>query len=119
MPTTQEIEAAGMAMAGILTEPDDIFKDVTAPPPAKMSPAELRSVFDDAGVTFGDCVEAFGVEDDPIIEAARLQYHRDGEIEIDDITVRSGSDGPGDYVMAWVWVYSPEEADTDFTELDP
>ena len=38
------------------------------------------------------------------IEAARDQYHRDGEIEIDDHAVVSRGDDPDAYVAAWVWV---------------
>lgn len=79
------------------------------------TPVELRSVLDDAGVTFSDCVAAFAAPaDDPLVAAARVQYHRDGEIEIDQNTVRSGSQGSnGDYVLAWVWVDDPEEIDGD------
>lgn len=79
------------------------------------TPQELRAVLDDAGVTFADCVAAFAAPaDDPLVEAARVQYHRDGEIEIDQRTVRSGSEGSGgDYVLAWVWVDDPEEVDGD------
>jgi hypothetical protein len=47
------------------------------------------------------------------IEAARADYQRDGEIEIDDDAVVSRNDDPdgshGAYVQAWVWVYDPEE----------
>lgn len=79
------------------------------------TPAELRAVLDDAGVTFADCVAAFAAPDgDPLVEAARVQYHREGEIEIDQTTVLSGSKGSGgDYVLAWVWVDNPEEIDGD------
>ena len=77
--------------------------------------AELRAVLDDAGVTFSDCVAAFAAPaDNPLVEAARGRYHRDGEIEIDQNTVLSGSEGTGgDYVLAWVWVNAPEEVDGD------
>jgi len=38
-------------------------------------------------------------------EAARKQYNRDGEIEIDeDVAVVSIGDDEGAYVEAWVWV---------------
>ncbi len=40
--------------------------------------------------------------------AADLNFVRDGECEIDDHAVVSASD-EGAYVMAWVWVYAPEE----------
>jgi hypothetical protein len=58
------------------------------------------------GLTFSDCVAAFGVKRDSDVFARRAyeQHHREGEIEIDDVTVISGCDNPeGDYVMAWVW----------------
>jgi hypothetical protein len=40
---------------------------------------------------------------DSYIEAARDEYQRDGEIEIDDDAVVSHSE-EGAYVAAWVWV---------------
>lgn len=58
------------------------------------------------GLTFSQCVEAFGVKRDenPFARAAREQHAEEGQIEIDDITVVSGCDRPdGDYVLAWVW----------------
>lgn len=58
----------------------------------------------DAGATFADCIRAFGSEDDPHARWARNHLHKEGELEIDDITVASGSGDDGDYIMAWVWV---------------
>lgn len=66
-----------------------------------------------AGLTFADCIKFFASQ--PMseksarcIEAARDQWHQDGEIEIDDITVASGSDSDGgDYVLGWLWVEDP------------
>lgn len=44
------------------------------------------------------------------IQAARDQYHVDGEVEIDDTDVMvSPGEDPGVYVSAWVWVDIPEE----------
>lgn len=40
--------------------------------------------------------------------AQDLPFVRDGECEIDDHAVVSASD-EGAYVMAWVWVYAPDE----------
>jgi len=40
--------------------------------------------------------------------AENLHFVREGECEIDDHAVVSASD-EGAYVMAWVWVYAPEE----------
>jgi hypothetical protein len=39
---------------------------------------------------------------------AKDEWHRDGEIEIDDDAIVSESD-EGAYVQAWVWVSRPEE----------
>lgn len=70
----------------------------------------------DEGLTFAECVQAFYDRQDKgertarIIEKAREQWHRDGDIELDDNAIVSGSTGNGDYVMAWVWVYDDEEA---------
>ena len=63
------------------------------------------------GATFADFLGIY-VEDrkdapdceDEIIAKARETKHCEGELEIDDTTMCSGSDGPGDYVLAWVWV---------------
>ena len=82
---------------------------------SKKTPAELRSVFDDAGVTFADCVTAFAApEDDVHVAAARQQYAAD-EISFDDwpVTSRANEDACGSFVMAWVWVPDPEVADGD------
>ncbi len=66
----------------------------------------------DAGLTFGQAVNLFAARqrrDEPdldrYIEGARLTYHRDGEVEIDDpgVIVSEGGDD-GAYVLAWVWV---------------
>lgn len=62
------------------------------------------------GLTFAECVQAFGVDrdTDPYAKAAHEMYHRDGELEIDDTTVLSGSGDNGEYVLAWVWVYNAD-----------
>jgi hypothetical protein len=64
------------------------------------------------GLTFGDCVRAFGTEGGPIIEEAKRRHQDEGQVEIDDCAVVSISErpGPGDegkvnaYVQAWVYV---------------
>lgn len=74
------------------------------------------------GLAFADCVTFFAAQ--PMSEksarciaAAREQWHKDGEIEIDDATIASGSGSPGgDYVLAWVWVYDPEVDDDEEKE---
>jgi hypothetical protein len=68
-----------MALAGVLTDEDagnddvreaaldalEVFSELAElPPRRKMTPAELRSVFDDAGVTLEDCLAAFSDEVD-------------------------------------------------------
>lgn len=74
------------------------------------TPEEVRDLLVAHGITLADCIRAFAApEDDPLVALAREQYHCDGEIEIDHFTVRSGSDGPGDYILAWVWVDNPGE----------
>jgi hypothetical protein len=40
------------------------------------------------------------------------EWHRDGEVEVDDNAVVSVSDDGGAYVQAWVWVYDPEDEAT-------
>lgn len=40
--------------------------------------------------------------------AARAEYHREGEVEIDNNAVISRGDDPGAYVQAWVWVSHEE-----------
>lgn len=65
-----------------------------------------------AGATFADFMAEYAKNntdyDKRMIQAARDEWHRDGEIEIDDVTITSGSDDDGEYVLAWVWVYDPE-----------
>ncbi len=52
--------------------------------------------------------------DEQYIAQARRQYHRDGEIEIDEQIgtemVSKAPDNPdgGAYVQAWVWVYDTD-----------
>lgn len=73
------------------------------------NPRTLLKAAVKAGLTFGDCVEEFSKKntsrEEYLIEKAREEHHRDGELEIDDMTITSGSEGDGgDYVLAWVWV---------------
>lgn len=42
--------------------------------------------------------------DEWYIQQARLDWQKDGEIEIDDNAVVSRGDESGSYVAAWVWV---------------
>ena len=58
------------------------------------------------GLDFSTYVRIFGVKADidPIARTARLNYQREGELEIDDYTVISRGDDCGAYVLAWLWV---------------
>jgi len=71
------------------------------------------------GLTFNDCIEAFGVERDEDRYASKAweEKHRDGELEIDDTTVVSDSDD-GAYVLAWVWVDLPTSDEDEDSEDD-
>ncbi len=54
--------------------------------------------------------------DKQYIDAARLQYESEGEVEFDDDARISHGDDPGAYVQAWVWVNDNQVRDTDETE---
>lgn len=45
------------------------------------------------------------MSDIEFVEAAKVQYQRDGEIEVDDGAIVSRGSDKGAYVAAWVWVY--------------
>lgn len=82
-----------------------------------MTPETLKATLTCADVTFADCKLAFAAPaNDPLVAAARIQYHREGEVEIDDRTVVSRGVGPDDrggYVLAWLWIDDPEPVDGD------
>jgi hypothetical protein len=45
------------------------------------------------------------IEDDDIRKAARILWHKEGEVEIDsEALVSRSDDSEGAYVQAWVWV---------------
>jgi len=46
--------------------------------------------------------------DKKYVDAARLIYARDGEIEVDEGAAVSHGADPGAYVQAWVWVTNKE-----------
>lgn len=50
------------------------------------------------------------------LERARAELGRDGEIEFDDDSVPSHSDDPGEYMLAWVWLYTDEKREEDEEE---
>lgn len=67
----------------------------------------LRAI--EKGALFSDFLALYARKntdrDRELIELARETRACEGDIEIDDPTICSGSDNPdGDYVLAWVWV---------------
>ena len=66
------------------------------------------------GMTFPDCVRAFGVDTETNDYAKRgvAFYQKDGEVEIDNPTVLSESN-EGAYVMAWVWVDKERDSEVE------
>lgn len=63
-----------------------------------------------SGLTFGEAVNVFAesrTESDLAYVKLAQEYGRDGELEVDDSAQVSDSD-EGAYVMAWVWVESPD-----------
>lgn len=78
----------------------------------------------DQGVTLADVIRVCAERDASaesrrLIQLARAQWHREGEIEIDEPTVVSGSDDAGDYVLAWVWVDAPSVDDPSVSVAPP
>lgn len=49
--------------------------------------------------------EAFKAYEPSKVAQAEAEYHKDGEIEIDEGAVCSRGEDSGCYVQAWVWVY--------------
>lgn len=67
-------------------------------------------------MTFQRLVEAF----DDVDSEYNVRYRQladalteDGHIEVDEDAVTSGSDDPGDYIQAWLWVPDPEKEEAD------
>ena len=68
----------------------------------------------DSGLTLGEVLNAFASRasdyEARLAAKARAEHHKDGELEIDDNAVCSvGDESEGGYVLAWVWVQSPEQ----------
>lgn len=77
---------------------------------------KLKALIDE-GLEFGDCVNAFGVDErNPFAKAADEMYSREGAVEIDSPTVLSESD-EGAYVLAWVWVSNSDAGELPNSEL--
>lgn len=76
----------------------------------------------DAGLSQADVLDALAArlsdEQRALIERARTQHNRDGELEIEDNALISESDDNGVYVLAWVWSAGPEEVDEDEDDRD-
>jgi hypothetical protein len=66
---------------------------------------EVRALLDAQGITFADCVGAFGStrEDNAYVLTAHHLHEDAGEVEFDDKAVVSDAE-QGAWVMAWVWV---------------
>ncbi len=73
--------------------------------------AQLGALID-AGLTFGQALNLFAARQrrdapdlDRYVEGARMTWHRDGAVEVDDpgVIVSEGADD-GAYVLAWLWV---------------
>lgn len=69
--------------------------------------AKLRA----SGLSFSDCINAFGVarDENPYARAADAKFAEEGVVEFDDTLVIAKEDGKGAYVMSWHWV-SDEDA---------
>lgn len=89
---------------------------------AEEQKAALRQLIAN-GLGFGEVVQVFAepnTEDQKrLIELAREKFVREGELEIDDATLTSGSDDHGDYVLAWAWIDDPVEDDPSEINLLP
>lgn len=77
----------------------------------KLNGADLLKKAIDNGATFGEFLRLYREKHKPtkreslLIEKAQ-QRAREGELEVDDCTICSGSGegAGGEYVLAWVWV---------------
>jgi hypothetical protein len=85
---------------------------------------KLRALERIKGLNFSDCIKFFGERnkrEKRVGALARARLSREGELEIDDMTVISEGDDNGSYVMAWVWLEYKgvlgldKEAETDIT----
>jgi hypothetical protein len=56
--------------------------------------------------------------DTEYIKQARVEYQRDGVIEIDDNAKVSRGSYPGAYVQAWVWVGDPRAQEGNYGSED-
>lgn len=81
--------------------------------------AKMLLTMKQAGLTFAECINVFGVSSDmdPYAKAAKAMA-REGEIKVDDTTVLSGSDGEGDYVLCWMWVRNTDAGIASSPALD-
>lgn len=78
-------------------------KIICVPNMAAQARMEALATLKDCGLTFADCVQAFGDNDSDSYVAAAQNKVQEGDLEVDIPTVVSrGADGT--YVQAWVWV---------------
>ena len=91
------------------------MRDETTPRPENV---KALLALREQGLTFGECIEAFGVdrEENKYATAAYVNLARDGELEFDDVVVVSGR-GPG-IAEGMVHPSEPEEEDADEGEPD-
>lgn len=89
--------------------PMDLSKPATKAEPDsnEPTPQELLQRAIDAGATFGEFLTLYAAKntehDRAFIAKARELHASEGQLEIDDNAICSGSEG-GEYVLAWVWV---------------
>lgn len=82
-------------------------KIICVPNMAAQARMEALATLKDCGLTFADCVQAFGDNDSDSYVAAAQNKVQEGDLEVDIPTVVSrGADGA--YVQAWVWVSNRE-----------
>lgn len=96
----------------------------------KAAPVEPATALEEAlsaliarGLTLSSAIKVFSAhhasdESTAYIAAARRMWGREGEIEIDDHSITSGSDDEGDYVLAWVWVNNADAGLADDDDED-
>lgn len=91
-----------LATAVTVLDPSRIRGEVQ-PPDRDQLLRQLRRM-QSKGLSFDHCIEVFGeaTKGNAVASAAKRRVHEAGELEIDDHTVVSESDG-GAYVLAWVW----------------
>jgi hypothetical protein len=86
----------------------------------RMIQEHLQNLIQSEGLTFADCIQAFGVPRDanPFAREADERFGEEGELEFDDVLVVSETDDrDGAYVMAWRFVRGSELSVRDIDAL--